>query len=195
MARIPTLRTERLLLRPWRDGDLEPFARMNADPSVMVHFPALLERKESHALVARFRKQFDDHGWGRWAVEVPYVAPFIGFIGLSRPSFDAHFTPCVEVSWRLGREHWGHGYATEGARAALRFAFEELALAEVVSFTVAKNAASRRVMDRLGMLHSARDDFDHPQLPLGHPMRRHLLYRLPRVVWEVRPSYQRATGS
>jgi RimJ/RimL family protein N-acetyltransferase len=195
MARIPTLRTERLLLRPWRDGDLEPFARLNADPVVMVHFPTTLERKESNALVARMRKHFDDHGYGRWAVEVPYVAPFVGCIGLFRPTFDAHFTPCVEVSWRLAREHWGHGYAAEGARAALRFAFEQLGLDEVVAFTAARNQASLRVMERLGMHHTARDDFDHPHLPLGHPLRRHLLYRLPRVAWEARPSYPRATGS
>lgn len=196
MARIPSLRTERLLLRPWRDSDLEPFARLNADPDVMRHFPSTLEPKESNALVARIRKHFDDHGFGLWAVEVPYVAPFIGFIGLWTPTFVAPFTPCVEVAWRLAQEYWGHGYATEGARAAVRFGFDQLGLDDVVSFTVPRNQASRRVMEKLGMFHHERDDFDHPRLPLGHPMRRHVLYRLSAQAWEAgRLSRPRATGS
>lgn len=196
MARIPTLRTERLLLRPWRDSDLEPFARMNADREVMMHFPATLEAKESNALVAKIRKHFDDHGFGLWAVEVPYVAPFIGFIGLWKTPFVARFTPCVEVGWRLAQEHWGHGYATEGARAAVRYGFDQLGLEEIVAFTLPRNQASRRVMEKIGMYRHERDDFDHPRLPLGHPMRRHVLYRLTAEGWQAaRLSRPRATGS
>jgi ribosomal-protein-alanine N-acetyltransferase len=179
---VPTLTSERLLLRPWRDSDLAPFAVLNADPEVMEHFPAPLTPVETAAMVARMRAALAEHGFGWWAVEVPGAASFIGFIGLSVPSFQAPFTPCVEVGWRLAREHWGRGYATEGARAALRFGFEELGLAEVVAFTTTTNTRSQAVMHRLGMTRDAADDFDHPRLPAGHRLARHVLYRLRRQV-------------
>jgi RimJ/RimL family protein N-acetyltransferase len=175
------LRTERLLLRRWRPEDRVPFARMNADPRVMEHFPALLSREESDASVDRIEAHFAQHGFGVWAGELPGIASFIGFAGLSVPRFDAHFTPCVEIGWRLAAEHWGRGYATEGARAALAFGFEQLGLAEIVSFTVSANVRSRRVMEKLGMTHSAADDFDHPLLPECHSLRRHVLYRVRRA--------------
>jgi RimJ/RimL family protein N-acetyltransferase len=178
------IRTERLLLRRWRDTDLEPFAEMNADPLVMQYMPTVLDREGTDALVARFRDQFDRLGYGLWAVEVPGVAPLIGFVGLSVPRFSAHFTPCVEVGWRLAHAHWGHGYATEAARGALRFAFELVGLQEIVSFTVPSNTRSRVVMERLGMLRDPADDFDHPALPAGHPLRPHVLYRLSRERWQ-----------
>jgi ribosomal-protein-alanine N-acetyltransferase len=146
----PTLSTSRLLLRPWRDQDLPAFAALNGDPRVMEHFPRVLDREESDAAVARIRAHFDRHGFGLWAVEVPQVADFIGFVGLCVPTFETHFTPCVEIGWRLAYDHWGHGYATEGARAALDFAFRVLALDEVVSFTVPANVRSRRVMFSTG---------------------------------------------
>jgi len=171
------IRTDRLLLRRWLPSDLEPFAKMNADPLVMKHFPALLSREESDAGVARVEAHFDQHGFGFWTVEIPGTAPFIGFIGLSIPRFQAHFTPCVEVGWRLAPEFWNRGYATEGARASLKFGFEVLKLPEIVSFTVPANSASRRVMEKIGMAHNPADDFDHPGLPEGHPLRRHVLYR------------------
>ncbi len=174
------IRTERLLLRQWRDEDHAPFAAMNADPAVMEHFPSVLGREESDALASRLRAAIAQRGWGFWAVEVVGGAPFVGFIGLSVPSFDAPFMPCVEIGWRLAREAWGHGYATEGARAACAFAFGELGLDELVSFTAVTNVRSQRVMDRLGMSRDAREDFDHPSLPEGHRLRRHVLYRLPR---------------
>jgi len=176
----PGLRTERLHLRRWLPADLEPFAALNADPRVMEHFSGLLFREESDALAARMAAHFERHGFGAWAVEVPGIAPFAGFIGLTVPEFQAHFTPCVEIGWRLAAEHWGRGYATEGARAALSFAFERLGLEEVVSFTVPGNVRSRRVMERIGMARSPADDFDHPALPEGHPLRRHVLYRIRR---------------
>ena len=178
MHDLVELRTERLLLRRWRAADREPFAALNADPRVMEHFPALLSREQSDERVERIEAHFQQHGYCQWAVEIPGVTPFAGFIGLSVPQFEAHFTPCVEIGWRLAANCWGRGYATEGARAALLFGFEELALAEIVSFTVPANVRSRRVMEKLGMTHDPADDFDHPLLPAGHPLRRHVLYRL-----------------
>ncbi len=183
MVDEPELRTSRLLLRRWRDDDREPFAALNADPLVMEHFPAPLRREESNVLVDRIERGLEERGWGLWAVEVPGTAAFVGFVGLNPAMFDAPFTPAVEVGWRLARDHWGHGYATEGARAALGFGFETLALDEIVSFTTHGNARSRRVMERLGMRHDPADDFDNPNVPEGSPLRPHVLYRLHRARW------------
>jgi ribosomal-protein-alanine N-acetyltransferase len=177
------IRTERLVLRAWRDEDLEPFAALNAHPEVMRFFPARLARAESDALAARIRREMADQGFGLWAVESPGEAPFLGFVGLSRPAFDAAFTPCVEIGWRLAWRFWGKGYASEGARAALAHGFGELGLREVVSFTTAANAASRRVMEKLGMTRDPAEDFEHPSLPAGHPLRPHVLYRATRETW------------
>ncbi len=172
------MRTDRLILRRWRPEDRAPFAALNADPEVMEHFPGTLSRAESDSFVEeRIERPFDDQGWGLWAVEVPGVTPFAGYTGLLTVGFEAHFTPAVEVGWRLAREHWGYGYATEAAHAAVRFAFEQLGLAEVVSFTVPANCRSRAVMERLGMTHAPGDDFDHPRFPPGHRLCRHVLYR------------------
>lgn len=178
---IPTnLRTDRLLLRRWLSSDREPFAAMNANCRVMQHFPGVLTREESDAAFERIESHFAQHGFGLWAVEIPNFASFAGFVGLSIPRFEAHFTPCVEVGWRLAADYWGHGYATEGARSALKFAFDELGLEEVVSFTVPENMRSRRVMERIGMTHDPAGDFDHPLLPVGHRLRRHVFYRIAR---------------
>jgi len=174
------LRTERLLLRRWRDSDRIPFQQMNADPRVMEFFPEPLTPDASDALFGRAQEHFDRHGFGPSAVELLETGSFIGFIGLSVLEFDAHFMPAVEIGWRLAFENWGKGVATEGARAALSFGFETIGLDEVVSFTVPANLRSRRVMERLGMSHNPADDFDHPKLPEGHPMRRHVLYRIKR---------------
>ncbi len=178
--RAPTLRTERLVLRAWRESDRTPFAAMGQDPRVMRHLGPLLSRAESDALADRIAAHFAEHGFGLWAVEAPGVAEFAGFVGLSTPRFAGHFTPCVEVGWRLDADHWGRGWATEAARAALRFGFEEVGLTEIVSFTTRENWASRAVMLRLGMTHDARDDFEHPALGAGDPLRPHVLYRLRR---------------
>ena len=172
------LRTERLLLRSWRPADLEPFAAMNADPQVMEFLPKCLTRPESDALATRINDGFIEHGFGLWAVELPGEAEFAGFIGLSVPRFEAHFTPCVEVGWRLAYEFWGRGYATEGAQAALAYGFETLGLEEIVSLTTVTNERSRRVMEKLGMKRDPADDFEHPILPEGHPLRPHVLYRI-----------------
>jgi RimJ/RimL family protein N-acetyltransferase len=141
----------------------------------------MLSRDESDSMISRIEAHFADHGFGLWAVEIDGVAPFCGYVGLSVPRFEAHFTPCVEVGWRLAPQYWGHGYATEGARAAVAWAFETLRLNEIVSFTVPDNKRSRRVMEKVGMTHDPNDDFDHPQLPVGHALRRHVLYRIRRV--------------
>jgi RimJ/RimL family protein N-acetyltransferase len=178
---LPTeLQSERLLLRRWRPADREPFAAMNADPRVMEYFPAPLSREESDALAARIEGRWDEQGYGLWAIEIVGVAPFAGFVGLSTPRFESHFTPCIEIGWRLAANYWGRGYAPEGARAVLAFGWETLGLAEIVSFTSQGNLRSRRVMEKLGMTHDPREDFDHPLLPEGHALRRHVLYRVAR---------------
>jgi RimJ/RimL family protein N-acetyltransferase len=182
----PILTTARLRLRQWREEDLAPFAALNADPQVMEFFPKVLTRAESDAVAGRIRDHFARHGFGLWAVEAPGAADFVGFVGLAIPSFEAHFTPCVEIGWRLAREHWGHGYATEAATAALAFGFGDRALEEIVAFTVPANIPSRRVMGRLGMRRSPSDDFEHPALADGHPLRSHVLYRLRRADWKPR---------
>ena len=173
----PVLRTERLLLRRWRDEDLEPFAALNTDPEVMRYFPSTLTRAESDAMVARIEASFDERGYGLWAAEVVGGPPFIGFIGLALQTFPAHFTPAVEVGWRLAKAHWGNGYAPEGALEALDFAFGTLALDEVVSMTTVANAKSRRVMEKIGMTRDPADDFEHPNV--NDPrLRPHVLYRI-----------------
>ncbi|CAM4153650.1 N-acetyltransferase domain-containing protein [Kerstersia similis] len=173
----PLLRTERLLLRPWCDADLEPFAALNADPLVMRFFPATLQRKASDVLASGLRAAFRSQGYGIWAVEVPGQASFIGFVGLAIPQFDAHFTPCMELAWRLSSQWWGQGIAPEAARAVQAYAFDTLGRNELVAYTLSENRPSRRVMEKLGMTHDPAEDFDHPLLPAGHPMARHVLYR------------------
>lgn len=173
------IRTERLLLREWRDEDLPAFADINNDPDVMTYLPQRLSVEESDLLAERLRAEFAGNGFGRWAVEIPGVVPFAGFVGLSAPTFDAPFMPCVEVGWRLARSCWNQGYATEAAQAAVTHGFETLGLKEIVSFTVPHNTASRRVMEKLGMVEDVAGQFDHPLLPDGHSLRRHVLYRLP----------------
>jgi RimJ/RimL family protein N-acetyltransferase len=191
---VTELTTERLLLRQWREDDLAPFAAMNADPEVMRYFSRRLTREESDRLASYIWGMLDAEGWGLWAVEVRGGAPFVGFVGLNPPEFDAHFTPTTEVGWRLERSAWGHGYATEAATAALTFAFEELRLAEVVSFTTVGNERSRRVMERLGMGRDPGDDFDHPSVPDG-PLRRHVLYRIGPEQWRAARSRPTSTRS
>jgi RimJ/RimL family protein N-acetyltransferase len=175
-----TLLTERLILRRWRDSDREPFARLNADPEVMRHFLRPLSRGESDALVDRIEARFDERGYGLWAVERQNDGAFLGFTGLAYQTFEAQFTPCVEIGWRFDRFVWHQGYATEAALEALRIGFEEAGLDEIVSFTSLDNVASVRVMERIGMHRDPAGDFDYPNIPPGHPLRRHLLYRLKR---------------
>ncbi len=179
MPDTPRLTTPRLILRPWQPADREPFAQLNADPQVMTYLPRLLTREQSDALADRLEAHFADHGFGFWAVELKQTGEFIGFIGLETETFEAPFTPCIEIGWRLAAAHWGQGYATEGARAALRFGFEVLQLPEIVSFTTRENGRSRRVMEKIGLRHCPQEDFNHPLLS-GHPLEPHVLYRLSR---------------
>lgn len=183
MSDTPVLVTERLLLRQWREADLAPFAALNADPRVMEFFPRPLDRAESDALAARLSAFIRERGFGFWAAERKADGAFLGFVGLNAPAWTAPFTPCVEIGWRLARACWGQGYATEAARAALAFGFATLGLAEIVAFTVPGNRRSRAVMERLGMHRDPAADFEHPAVPEGHALRRHVLYRLTRSAW------------
>ena len=178
MNSVSQLHTGRLILRGWKPEDRAPFARMNRDPLVMEHFPSQLTEEQSNQLADRIEGHLAQHLFGLWAAELRDQPGFIGYVGLAIPHFEAAFTPCVEIGWRLASTYWGRGLATEGAQAVVRHAFQELELPLLVSFTVPANVRSRRVMEKLGMTHEPSDDFDHPQIPEGHPMRRHVLYRL-----------------
>ena len=172
------LQTPRLLLRSWQESDREPFQRINADPRVMEFFAAPLSPAESDRMIDRVQAHIAQHRFGFFAAELRATGGFIGFVGMAHVPFEAHFTPCVEIGWRLAAEHWNRGFATEGARRCLCYAFQELALPEVVAFTVPANLRSRRVMEKLGMSRTRADDFQHPRLPEGHPLRPHVLYRV-----------------
>jgi RimJ/RimL family protein N-acetyltransferase len=184
---LTELETERLLLRHWRAEDRLPFARLNEDPVVMEYMPKSLTRAESDAFADRIEAQFASDGWGLWAVEVKGGPEFIGYVGLWPASFEAAFTPAVEIGWRLAADQWGRGYAPEGARAVLDDGFNRLGLDEILSFTATTNVRSQRVMDKIGMRHDPSDDFDHPALAVHSPLRRHVLYRLTRTEWRNGP--------
>ena len=178
--------TTRLILRRWREDDLEPFAAMNADPVTMRFMPSVMMAEETRVLMGRMEEHHRLHGFGIWAVEAPGEAALIGYVGLQRVSFQAPFVPAVEIGWRLAPAFWGRGYATEAARASLRHGFENLNLDQIVSFTVPANKPSWSVMERIGMTRDEGGDFDHPRLPVGHALRRHILYRMRREAWSER---------
>jgi ribosomal-protein-alanine N-acetyltransferase len=180
-----------LLLRPWRDEDMEAFAAMFDDPAVMAFLMPAKGRAAIEAIVGRIRAHFDPHGFGWWAAELQETGAFIGFIGLSHIPFEAHFTPAVEIGWRLASAYWGKGYATEGARASLGAGFTQLGLDQIVSITVPANQRSWRVMKRIGMVRNPADDFDHPRLAEGDPLRRHVLYRITKAQWREPQSRHR----
>jgi ribosomal-protein-alanine N-acetyltransferase len=177
------LKTKRLILRDWKVADRESFARINAEPRVMEYLGEPLAREQSDGVVDRIEAHFRTRGFGLCAAELAETGEFIGFIGLAVPGFEAAFSPCVEIGWRLAAEYWGQGLAIEGAREVVCYAFEELKLPELVSFTTVGNKSSRRVMEKLGMTRDPAEDFDHPKLPAGHPLRRHVLYRLSGEKW------------
>ncbi|GIG62864.1 acetyltransferase [Longispora fulva] len=183
--RGPELTTGRLLLRRWRDGDREPFAALNGDPEVMEHFPSLQDRATSDGMVERIEATFDEHGFGLWAVALRESGEFLGFTGLQPVTFEASFSPTTEIGWRFARHAWGHGYATEAARAALAFGFDELGLGEIVAMTAWSNERSMAVMRRLGMRRDPAADFEHPRIPEGSPVRPHVLYRLGAADWRT----------
>jgi len=183
MEPILELNSARLLMRQWRDDDLPAFAQMCADPQVMRYFPKSLTRLESAKMIGRIRGHFAEYGFGLWALERKDTGEFIGFTGLNVVGFEADFTPAVEIGWRLAREHWGLGYASEAAWTVLGCGFEHVELDEIVSFTAVSNLPSQKVMQAIGMQNNPTDDFEHPNLPAGHPLRPHVLYRINRQQW------------
>ncbi|MDW5443438.1 GNAT family N-acetyltransferase [Polaromonas sp. SM01] len=187
MTSPQTIDTPRLRLRQWRAEDRAPFAALNADPRVMEFFPALLSRSASDAMVDACSTLIAERGWGFWAAEIKASGQFIGFVGVNVPTTELPFSPCVEIGWRLVANAWGQGLATEAETAALAFAFDTLELPEIVSFTALSNRRSQAVMERLGMLRSAAT-FEHPKVPVGHPLREHCLYRLSHEQWALRPA-------
>jgi RimJ/RimL family protein N-acetyltransferase len=178
-----SLNSRRIVLRRWCSEDLDSFANLSANPVVMEYLMPLSDRAASDGLAHRINEHFTQHGFGYWAVELPGICPFIGFVGLARVTYPAHFTPAVEIGWRLDPRYWGSGYATEAAEMALDDGFRRLQLNEIVALTVPANQRSRRVMERLGMKRAEHDDFDHPLVPDGHPLERHVLYRLQDRDW------------
>lgn len=180
---LSVLSTQRLILRPWRTSDLEPFAALNADPNVMEFYPYLLSREESNALWEKIQREFDIRGYGFWAVEAPGVADFIGYVGLNYWDLEMKFAPCIDIGWRLGFSFWGKGYATEAALQVLRYGFESFKFPEIVSMATIGNKRSQRVMQRLGMRTDPSENFEHPHLPKGHTLSWRVLYRLNREEW------------
>lgn len=189
MTKTVFLETERLLLRAWQDEDMDPFAELCADPEVMRYFPEPLTREKSEAMVSRCRSKQEKQGFCMAPVEVKLSGEFLGFAGLNRPDYGKPlpFDPCVEIGWRLKRSAWGKGYASEAARAWLRFGFETIGLEEIVAFTIPANIPSQKVMERIGMTRDPVGDFLHPALPEDHPVAPHVLYRLSKEDWQ-RPS-------
>lgn len=175
--RIFEIRTARLLLRQWRDDDLGQLIEMNGDPKVMEFIGPTLSEDQSKAMMERARRSWHERGYGRFAVEVLETGSVIGFVGLAQTRIDAHFAPAVEIGWRLSTQHWGHGYATEGALAVKDYAFENLGIPEIVSFTSAENLPSRRVMEKIGLMRNPLDDFEHPNQSLSDALRANVLYR------------------
>jgi RimJ/RimL family protein N-acetyltransferase len=180
------LKTKRLILREWKDSDLEPFAALNSDPEVMEFFPKTMTLDETAAMIDRIKARHAEDGFCLWATEEKETGDFIGFVGLGRPLFEAKFMPCVEIGWRLARSYWGKGYAPEAAIEVLRDGFENYGLDEIVSFTAALNSKSIRVMEKISMCRNPDDDFDHPNVPDGHHLKPHVLYRITQRDWRAK---------
>lgn len=175
--------TKRLILREWQDSDLAPFVAMGQDPLVMEYFPGLLTPEESSAMIDRIKGVFKENGFCFYACELKSTSEFIGFVGLSVPKFKAHFTPCVEIGWRIASPHWGKGYATEGALKCLEVGFNEFSLDEIVSIAVKNNYKSHNVMNKIGMQRDQAGDFLHPNFAPEDRLAPHLLYRMPKSLW------------
>lgn len=185
MTHSPTLETERLILRQWRDSDFEPFARLSSDPEVMKYYPDILNKKSSDIFVKRCQSLINKYGWGFWAVELKSNNKFIGFVGLHNPETELPFSPCTEIGWRLAKPYWGYGYATEAAKASLNYAFEKLNLSEVVSFTTPANVKSISVMKKLNMINTF-SNFNHPNIADGHALQAHVLYKITNKNWHTK---------
>jgi RimJ/RimL family protein N-acetyltransferase len=179
----PNLKTKRLLLRQWKNSDLPIFAKINSNSEVMQFFPSLLTQTESDVFAKKIIQELQEKPYGLWAVEIPAIAPFIGFIGLHYQDFKATFTPCIEIGWRLDSAYWKKGYATEAGKKVLEYAFKTLKLNEVVSFTSEKNFRSIALMKRLGLHYHPENNFEHPKLPKGHPLSYHVFYSMSKQEW------------
>lgn len=183
MSEVIELSTDQLILRQWKESDFLPFSKMNADPVVMEYYPSTLSEEESNAIANKLMGLISERSWGFWAVETQNEKKFIGFVGLHKPTYDLPVTPCVEVGWRLGKEYWGKGYATEAAKQSLKFGFEELGLSEIYSFSSVSNKKSWLVMERLNMINTG-SNFEHPMIPEGHLLREHVLYKITKEQWK-----------
>jgi len=186
MTDIIEFETSRLRLRQWRDQDFKAFAKMNADAKVMEYYPSIITSEQSDELADKIQERIKENGWGFWALELKSTNTFIGFTGLNEPSYDLPVTPCIEIGWRLARKHWGNGYVTEAARKCLDVAFESLKLSTVYSFTSIQNKKSEAVMQRLNML-NLEQNFEHPIIPIGNPLREHVLYKITKLEWSNAP--------
>lgn len=182
------IETERLILRTWKDEDALAYFHINQDPKVIEYLLGPLTMQEVHDFMAAANRQSEERGHTLWAAELKSTAELIGFVGLQYTSWPAHFTPAVEVGWRLGSQHWGRGYATEAANASLAYAFNECALSQIVSFTVPANVRSIRCMERIGLTRESQGDFAHPKLPTSHPLSQHVLYKISAEDWNARNS-------
>ena len=183
MSQITNIETERLIMRQWLQSDYAPFAIISADPSVMKYYPNTLTELKSNEFAEKCEKLINNNGWGFWAVELKNNSEFIGFVGLHNPEDELPFSPCTEIGWRISKQNWGRGYATEAANSALKYAFEQLELAEVVSFATLKNTSSIRVMEKLGMVNTF-SNFNHPSIPIGHKLQKHVLYKITKENWK-----------
>lgn len=177
------LETERLILRKWKEADLEPFCKITSDPEVRRYYPGVLTADETKALVTKVEAHFNKESFGLFALELKSTGEFIGYTGLMKPTIQAHFMPCVEIGWQLSKKHWGNGYAPEAAAKALEDGFVRIGLDEIVSFTTVSNDKSIRVMQKLQMTRNPKDDYSHPALPEGHPLKPHVLFRLSKAIW------------
>jgi len=177
-----SLESDRILLRPWKPSDLQPFAIMNADEDVMRYYPATLSHEESNDFAKRIEERFNKNGWGFWVLEHKATGQFMGFTGLNIPGYNLPCNPCIEIGWRLARSFWGEGYATEAATACLDFAFSNIQTDRIVSFASVVNERSWQVMERLGMWNT-KQNFDHPVIPEGHELAEHVLYEIDRKSW------------
>lgn len=179
---ITQLETQRLILRQWNEADYEKFAELNSDSTVMEFFPSLLSQEQSNAMAHKCQTLIAKRGWGLWAAEIKVSGEFIGYVGLHEPEAQLPCSPCTEIGWRLHKQYWSRGYATEAAREVLRFGFQEICLNEIVSFTAVTNIRSWSVMERLGLI-KTNENFKHPNIAENHPLSEHLLYKVSHSDW------------
>ena len=185
---MTTIKTSRLNLRLWKKDDFELFAKLNQDPRVTEFFAKMPTPEESYAFAKSKQDHLVKYGWGLWAASLTANGEFIGFIGLNEDK-ELFKEPVVEIGWRLAFDYWGMGYATEGARAVLDYGFKDLGLSKIFSWTTETNMRSRSVMEKIGLKHDPKNDFDHPKLSKDHLLKRHVLYSITKELWKNLHSY------